>query len=612
VEIVAGRYRLTDARLRAHVHDAASPSDRTEAHERLAAAHAAASEPDLAEWHASLAHRSGGRRTPERLIALARRALDRGDAVWAHEVARQAAAQARGQRRRTAERLAGAAALESGFVADALDRLGRPLRDRHDDDRSASAALVAAAALVSGDVPHAELERARTQRSRRGEESRQAAELHAVAAVLAAERGHPDGAQELLATARAQAGPAVDRVLDAAAGWCSGFGVDRGEQPARAPRTGGSVGPASRALEPYELVGRAISHAARAEWAAAAEVLRGALLHLTPAGHDGERAVTPLAEAHLRVAAALVDIAAGRLATALEDLERAALRVPIALPFAGLGVAALQRLSLVVRGAASPLHRSLVASGGAGVEAVVRREAVVDESLLASADGDTESAALLMRLANGELAERPPTAFALPTPDEAQLWLAAGRPEEAERCLAEGRERTPQAEPALLRGRLALAAVHGLDDLAAETAGLASRTPSVYERARLELELSTALARADDDRARLHLLAARHLFARAGAPMPSAPPVVPRARLGSDLGTAWTAQLTDREADVARRVVAGESNREVARALHLSVRTVETHLGRVFGKLGVRSRTQLAHVVHAGVHAHARTFPSGT
>jgi DNA-binding NarL/FixJ family response regulator len=41
-------------------------------------------------------------------------------------------------------------------------------------------------------------------------------------------------------------------------------------------------------------------------------------------------------------------------------------------------------------------------------------------------------------------------------------------------------------------------------------------------------------------------------------------------------------------------VAEGRSNKEVAAALFLAVRTVESHLSHVYAKLGVRSRTELA------------------
>ncbi|MBV5298875.1 MAG: response regulator transcription factor [Rhodoferax sp.] len=55
---------------------------------------------------------------------------------------------------------------------------------------------------------------------------------------------------------------------------------------------------------------------------------------------------------------------------------------------------------------------------------------------------------------------------------------------------------------------------------------------------------------------------------------------------------AWAA-LSVREAQVARLVSAGYSNKEVAAALFISERTVKAHLGTVFEKLGVRDRLQL-------------------
>ncbi len=56
--------------------------------------------------------------------------------------------------------------------------------------------------------------------------------------------------------------------------------------------------------------------------------------------------------------------------------------------------------------------------------------------------------------------------------------------------------------------------------------------------------------------------------------------------------------LTERERDVALEVGRGLSNAEIARRLHLSVPTVKAHVSRLFDKLQVTNRVQIAIVVH--------------
>ncbi len=52
--------------------------------------------------------------------------------------------------------------------------------------------------------------------------------------------------------------------------------------------------------------------------------------------------------------------------------------------------------------------------------------------------------------------------------------------------------------------------------------------------------------------------------------------------------------LSDREAEVLQLLAQGMTNKDIAQTLILSVRTVEAHLRNIFGKLGVRSRTEAA------------------
>lgn len=52
-------------------------------------------------------------------------------------------------------------------------------------------------------------------------------------------------------------------------------------------------------------------------------------------------------------------------------------------------------------------------------------------------------------------------------------------------------------------------------------------------------------------------------------------------------------QLSERELDVLRLIALGETNAEIAKALFVSVRTVETHRAHLHQKLGLKARSEL-------------------
>ena len=57
------------------------------------------------------------------------------------------------------------------------------------------------------------------------------------------------------------------------------------------------------------------------------------------------------------------------------------------------------------------------------------------------------------------------------------------------------------------------------------------------------------------------------------------------------------ARLTPGELDAAVQAAAGRSNKQIAADTHISVRTVQSHLQRVYEKLGISSRRQLTHAL---------------
>ncbi len=186
--------------------------------------------------------------------------------------------------------------------------------------------------------------------------------------------------------------------------------------------------------------------------------------------------------------------------------------------------------------------------------------------------------------------------------DDIEALIELGQRDEAAELLAwyEGEAQRLERASALAacaRCRGLLAACEGKleDALAAHEEALEwhGRAELPLDRARTLLALGVAQRRAKRRReARETLDEALGIFERIGAAL-----WAERARgeLRRISGRAATpGALTPAEERVAALVAEGKTNKEVAAALFLSERTIEGHLSHVFGKLGIKHRTEVA------------------
>ena len=119
------------------------------------------------------------------------------------------------------------------------------------------------------------------------------------------------------------------------------------------------------------------------------------------------------------------------------------------------------------------------------------------------------------------------------------------------------------------------------------------RLPMPFEEARTRLLFGSVLRRAGHrSAARSELEVARAMFLRLGTPIQERQASAELDSIGGR--RRLDTELTSVEQRIAGLVAAGQTNREVAAATSTSVRTVEAHLGRIYRKLGIRSRTELA------------------
>jgi DNA-binding CsgD family transcriptional regulator len=126
--------------------------------------------------------------------------------------------------------------------------------------------------------------------------------------------------------------------------------------------------------------------------------------------------------------------------------------------------------------------------------------------------------------------------------------------------------------------------------------------PNPFELARTELCFGERLRRNRSRlEARRHLRHALTVFELLGAEpwaercrteLASTGETIDRSRPGRT--------LTPQERQVANIVAAGATNREAAASLFVNLKTIEFHLGNVYRKLGVRSRTELANALRRG------------
>ena len=69
--------------------------------------------------------------------------------------------------------------------------------------------------------------------------------------------------------------------------------------------------------------------------------------------------------------------------------------------------------------------------------------------------------------------------------------------------------------------------------------------------------------------------------------------------------------LTAREVEILRLVLAGQTNKAIAAAIHISEKTVEFHLDNIYTKVGVRTRLMAGvWAMQQGIAVETREIPS--
>ena len=323
----------------------------------------------------------------------------------------------------------------------------------------------------------------------------------------------------------------------------------------------------------------------------------------TCAVDEGDDSALPITLGHLAALecwAGEYDLAIALAREGREHAERMGIRAPMP---ASVHVLALAHQGHVGKARALG-ERDLAADQSAGFLSAV----ALDLRSLGTAElmaGDVAAAAdhLLraLSISSEEIGINEPALLRV-HPDAVEALVALARFEEAEKLAgqldaATGANHHPWSTVMAARCHGLLKAADGDRAAAIELLERAladhQRLPMPFEEARTRLLLGSVLRRAGRRAdARRELETARAMFLRLRTPIQERQASTELDSIGGR--RRLENELTSVEQRIADLVAAGQTNREVAAAMFTSVRTVESHLGRIYRKLGIRSRTELA------------------
>ena len=551
--------------------------------------------PDEAAWHRAQAAVGPDDDVASALEAAAGRSARRGAHAVAADALERAAELTQDPARRDARAVAAAtAAWHAGQGARAealLDRTAEPAPLRAD-----SARIRGLVELHRGSPARASALLAEAAGARAGEDPASAL-LLAVASIEAASLAGLPPALPFPIDHAGEAEPALRALIAGVLHRFAGREQEAGTQLRRAVELGASAEDAQRALwagaaaffagdepratalhERAVTLARSTSDAGVLPFAltflAHAHLWGGRLAHAEADADDAARLARDAGQENLlvQIDALLAGVAAWRGDEArcrtLADGARAVARQRGLVLAEGAATTALAELELASGAPATAFDRLERLVHGPGAHPAHRYACLPTLVEAAARAGDAERARP-DAAALGEWAQATGSAWALPLAARSRA-LTAATPGEAERHFLEARAlhhahlrpldraRTELLHGELLRRRRRKAEARPLLRSALETwedAGV----PLWAERARAELRAAGESARRR--------------------------------------GTRALERLTPQELQVARLVAQGASNREAAAALYLSPRTVEYHLHKVFRKLGVHGRAELAALV---------------